>query len=159
MGGIFSSSVIQPDGCLQLDERTTYILVRNYVVILKMISYVEMLIDGKAQAFEALKSNYAPYLVDDEAMLQLVKELPQEISQFAGLNQMLVGSSSGSPVYKEITFYTAYNNFFITEQYNFDTYEEVEDRLKEMVDNLKQKSSMVESLISSACVKEVGVSV
>lgn len=155
--GLFSSSVITSDGCVILDERNSYILMRNYVVVLKMVSFLEQILLAKSQGIQSMKTNYLPYLVDEEAMLNLVKELPEEISGFAGLSKTITGASAGEVIEKEITFYSAYNNFFLTEQHGLKTDEEKEDRLKEIVVNLKAKTAMIESLINSSCIPEIGI--
>lgn len=155
--GLLSSSVITSDGCVILDERNSYILMRNYVIVLKMISFLEQILLGKTQAIQSMQSNYISYLVDEEAMLNLVKELPEEISGFASLSKTITGTSGGEVVEKEITFYSSYNNFFLTEQHSLKTDEEKEDRLKEMIVNLKAKTSMIESLIQNSCIPEIGI--
>lgn len=157
MGGVFSSD--EGNGnCRVLDERSTYILVRNYVVILKIVSMIETLLNGNAELFNNVRNNFGGFLVDSQTMLELITELPENIAnQFAVTEQKVVGVNEGSPVYKTISFYDTYNDFFFTEIKTFASFDDAKFRLNELSDNLKKKAEVVESLITSMCVREVGI--
>ncbi len=157
MGSVFSSE--EGNGnCRVLDERSTYILVRNYVVLLKIVSMIESLHDGNADFFNQVKDNFAGFLVDSQTMLELINELPENIAnQFAVTEQKVIGINEGKPIYKTISFYDSYNDFFFTEMKSFPTFDDAKARLKELSDNLKKKAEVVESLITSMCVKEIGI--
>lgn len=154
MGSFFSSS--GEKGCFDVNDRGAYILLRHYIVILKMMEHISKILSND-NIFKSLKTDYISFLVDANTMLDFSKELTYAIGEnnVSKIETIITGVENGNPIKKEVTFYDTYNDFFLREQFSMKN-EDIIDSLNSLKQVLNGKAAAILGFMKNVCVTEIG---
>lgn len=151
MGNLFSSD--EPRNCTTLDDRTAFLLLKNNIQLLRLrTNFIKISTDNSE--YEKMMINHNEYLIDADAMLEILKEIPEEIrNQFSEIQSIIAGKSGTENIIKEISFYYKYNDFFINELPNFGQNKtKVLERIAQFINAIDIKLSVITNILNNICI-------
>ena len=157
MGNFFSSidteSALYDPNCINLDDRTAFLLLKNNIQLLRLRTvFIKLSTDNSE--YQKMENDHTSYLIDTDAMLEILREIPEEIrNQFSAIETIIDGKSGSEPKIKEISFYDKYNDFFINELITFgDNKTKVLERMKQFIDSIEIKLSTITNILNNMCI-------
>lgn len=153
MGNILSNESYDYE-CYQVKDSDVVTLVKHFAVLTEIISYSEGIIDG--DLYESMRTYPTHFLVDVKKLMNYPLSDTYR-NHFFPTKDIVVGVQQRNPVVQKFNIYDSYNNFFIVEQRNYKTKDELLTRVKSMDEALRNLRMNILNTLANLCSKNVGL--